>query len=151
MVTSLTTSHLVSRVDKLRYTENKRKVREAVLIKNIHDPQVWKDYCCLGSLPCQIWDGVCCKFVQHVWLQCVAGCQTNAGTGKEGMWGTLVRLHSSLCQLLIMLNYTFNTSGPLWTFLRVWGQAFPVSMNDPTSGELSCMGPASIIHSLHLF
>lgn len=54
-----------------------------------------------------------------------------------------------------MLNYTFNTSAPLWTFLRVWGQAFPVSVNDPTSGELSCCppslaGPPSIIHSLRL-
>lgn len=57
---------------------------------------------------------------------------------KKGMWYTQVRVHFSLCQLLIMLNYTFNTSGPLWTFLRVWGQAFPVSVNDPTSGELSC-------------
>lgn len=50
-----------------------------------------------------------------------------------------VRVHFSLCQLLIMLNYTFNTSAPLWTFLRVRGQAFPVSVNDPTSGELSCV------------
>ena len=55
-------------------------------------------------------------------------------------WDTQVHFHFSLCQLLIMLNYTFNTSGSLWTFLRVWGQAFPVSVNDPTSGELSYMG-----------
>lgn len=58
--------------------------------------------------------------------------------GSEGMWSMQVCVHFSLCQLLIMLNYTFNTSAPLWTFLRVWGQAFPVSVNDPTSGELSC-------------
>lgn len=59
------------------------------------------------------------------------------GRARKGHVLDAVCVHFSLGQLLIMLNYTFNTSAPLWTFLRVRGQAFPVSANDPTSGELS--------------
>lgn len=128
-----------------------RSRQEVKIIKKASNQQVWNIVAVCGLFLARFKIVICCKVVQQVWLRCVAGWQTNPGMGKEGMWGMLAHLHFSLCQLLIMLNYTFNTSGPLWTFLRVWGQAFPVSMNDPTSGELSCMGlPLSLPSSFTL-